>query len=181
MVWLLLFKCQASRCFEKDIFLASPSLLTRCWNWGPFLGAQPRSCKYCSLPVCLHLPLPEPLSALLCPLSLCWNLLPKCPEAPETRRVYRVLDLVRTSGIACHRQCPPRLSEGRASTPHAAQCHSIGEGNVLLPCAVMTVSAQKGLGDYPGQPSHLAAESDLRRDRGLPKVTEQVLGLENWS
>ena len=70
---------------------------------------------------------------------------------------------------------PPGLSEGR---PGSA-CFPMSQH--LLPRAVMTVSAQKGLGDCPGQPSHLAAESVLRRDRGLPKVTEQVLGLENWS
>ena len=56
---------------------------------------------------------------------------------------------------------------------HAVQCHGVGEGSVLLLCALMTVSAQKGLGDYPGQPSHLAAESDPRGDRGLPRVTGQ--------
>lgn len=58
----------------------------------------------------------------------------------------------------------------------AAQCLGGKECNVLLPCVVMITSAQKGLGDHPGQPSHLAVESDPRGDRGHPKVAGQIRG-----
>lgn len=40
----------------------------------------------------------------------------------------------------------------------------------------MIISAQKGLGDHPGQPSYLVAESDPRGDGGLPKVKGEVHG-----
>lgn len=86
---------------------------------------------------------------------------------------------VRTPGTASYRRSPLGLSqesEGRAGVSHAVPCHSIRERDVLLPCVGTITSAQKGPGDHPGQPSHLAAESDPRGDRGLPKVTGQVRG-----
>lgn len=75
------------------------------------------------------------------------------------------------SSCQCHRGLS-RESEGKASTLHAVQYHCIGECNVSLPCAVMVMAAQKHLGDHPGQPSHLDAESNPRED----KVTRQVPG-----
>lgn len=67
-------------------------------------------------------------------------------------------------------------SKGRASTLRAVLCHRVRERDVLVPRVVVIMSAQKGLGHHPGQPSHLATESDPRGDRGLPKVTGQVRG-----
>lgn len=87
------------------------------------------------------------------PAPLSGNMLPKCPEAPETWVPAESTEFRdRTSS---NDDIPPGLwqkSERKASTLHAVQCHGAGECNVLLPCAMMTVSVQKGLGDYQANP-----------------------------
>lgn len=133
-----------------------------------------------SLSASTHL-LTEPLSVWLCSLPLCQGAFCLSVLRPQ-RPGVSVMSTgfgVRTGGTASHRQCPPRLSQesvGRASALHATQCPGGKECDVLLPCVMMIMSAQKGLGNHPSQPSHLASESDPRGGRGLSKVTGQICG-----
>lgn len=140
-------------------------------------------------PFSFSLLLTEPLSAQLCFCFLqgtfCLHVL--WPQRPGVS-VEGVGFGLTTSGTASFQQSPggggavnlpqglSQESKGRASTLRAVLCHRVRECDVLLPRVVVIMSAQKGLGHHPGQPSHLATESDPRGDRGLPKVTGQVHG-----